>query len=182
MTMRNGILIGYLFVFSSPSIAMPGNLNSGSNLVSRGGYTPSLPYSSASNPASLVKRLGDQRIDIGGFSLPLLALEIGDVDNLGDRFDALEEALDDIESDDSAGGEAVTPAEADAVKSQFDDFVDELDDDAEEVLLLTPWVSAEEREVQSPTCSIEINVRSARRRGVLAPESMRFMSLVTKCW
>ena len=130
MTLRKGLISASLVVFATQTHAMPGTLSSGSNLVSRGGYTPSLPYSSASNPASLVKLLGDQRIDIGGFSLPLLALEIGDVDNLGDRFDALEEALDDIESDDSAGGEAVTPAEADAVKPQFDDFVDELDDDA----------------------------------------------------
>lgn len=130
MILRNGLVSVLLLSVATHSQAMPGNLSSGSNLVNKGGYTASLPYSSASNPASLVKLLGDKNIDIGGFSLPLLSLEIGKVDNLGERFDALEEALDDIESDDSAGGEAVIPAEAAAVKSKFDDFVNELDDDA----------------------------------------------------
>lgn len=119
------------FCFLSISVfAMPGNIPSGSNLVSKGGHTGVLPYSSASNPASLTKRMGEESWDMGGFSLPLLALEIGDVDNLGDRLDELEEALEEVESLNSDGGEEVTPAEAAAVKSTFDGFIADLGEDA----------------------------------------------------
>jgi hypothetical protein len=120
-----------LILSSATSVsAMPGNLPAGAELITRGSYTGFFNPSFASNPAMLPIALGARSYSLGGLSLPAFALEIGQIDNLGDQIDALESAIEDAESTNSDGGENVTQAEADAIKSEFDAFVAALDEDA----------------------------------------------------
>lgn len=126
------LVVGSSILLSSSALyAMPGVLPNGTAVIGKGGYSATFSPSPSTNPAALPIALGARAFAVGGLAVPAaIAFEIGQVDNLTDRLDLLEIALDDAESDTGDGGENVTEAEANAIKAEFDSFVAELGEDA----------------------------------------------------
>jgi len=132
MLKPRGRLLISAAIYSIPQVlyAMPGALPSGANLVTKGAYSAAFPSSLSTNPAVLPMAMGERKFVMSGFTMPAIALELGQVDNLTDQLESLETAVDDAKSENSPGGDTVTQDEADAIKGEFDSFVAELSEDA----------------------------------------------------